>query len=80
MFERQKKVGTSGKKENSLLDGIYEFFQQLIGELFIYFCFAIIVGLGGGIYLAYTFVGIGSLLLIFPYIVLIYYLYRKLSS
>lgn len=80
MCKRQKEAEIPSQKKNSWSDLISEFFHQLLGELFFYFCFTILVGLGGGIYFAYTFLGVGALLLIFPYIALIYYLYRKLSS
>ncbi|MCU4414364.1 hypothetical protein KTH71_10010 [Acinetobacter sp. WU_MDCI_Axc73] len=77
MLKRHKKPAILSENKNTW--SWSNFFGELLGELFTYALFAILVGLGGGIYIAYTFLGIGSLLLILPYVALIYYLYKKLN-
>ncbi len=64
---------------NSFFEMLSELLNQLISELIIYIIFAILFGLGGGIYLAYSSFGMGALFLILPYVMLIYYAYKKLS-
>jgi hypothetical protein len=62
------------------LQASIEVIISVIAELAIYLIFLLLVALVGGIGFAYITFGIGALLLLLPYALLIYVIYKKLTQ